>query len=391
MSEPVPVTEVAPPLANFKALATGPKGSLHTALGVDHGVPLPEDLLAHAAEHHEDSAIRTRAQMVLEIKRWRASKNKYLEKVAETLEKVALNSFTAREMAKRVGVIVDSNSNWKYALRNLRDGMGEPLQGRERREALNRLAGGRDLLREHQQMAAAQRKVRDVDEVQQVNIGNKVLVPPTVIRGKAHLTNASESTDALNTINLRDFEAKIIPHLTKGNLNRLSLSHVHPFIHASQPKVRQLVTQMPASDLADRFAKPNLTALAAPSGGDAQSSAFRHMSKTDRARALSGNRNMVGMDEGLRTQDLKLHVDSRNAYYDELSNLTNTQKAARSTPSDGDKGVFINSYPGVVNVIHSPSTGVVGLHKVVVKDGFAFKNPVSSRSVYLDLQANTTA
>lgn len=124
MSEPVPVVQVAPPLANFKALAAGPKGSLHTALGVDHGVPLPEDLLAHAAEHHEDPAIRTRAQMVLEIKRWRASKNKYLEKVAETLEKVALNAFTAREMAKRVGVIVDPNSNWKYALRNLRDGYG---------------------------------------------------------------------------------------------------------------------------------------------------------------------------------------------------------------------------------------------------------------------------
>lgn len=69
---------------NFKALAAGPKGSLHTALGVDPSQHLPEDLLAHAAEHHEDPAIRTRAQMVLEIKRWRASKNKYLEKVAET-------------------------------------------------------------------------------------------------------------------------------------------------------------------------------------------------------------------------------------------------------------------------------------------------------------------
>ena len=67
--------------------------------------------------------------------------NKYLEKIA-SFEKQALNAQAAREMAKKVGVIADPESNWKYALRNLRDGRGNPLEGQPRREALTRLAGG---------------------------------------------------------------------------------------------------------------------------------------------------------------------------------------------------------------------------------------------------------
>lgn len=55
--------------------------------------------------------------------------NQYLEKVASLL-KEALNAQKARQMAEQVGVIPDPESAWKYALRNLRDGRGDPLQGR---------------------------------------------------------------------------------------------------------------------------------------------------------------------------------------------------------------------------------------------------------------------
>lgn len=54
--------------------------------------------------------------------------NKYLEKIAG-FTKEALNAFKAREMAKKVGVIADPSSAWKWGLRQLRDGRGAPLQG----------------------------------------------------------------------------------------------------------------------------------------------------------------------------------------------------------------------------------------------------------------------
>ena len=54
--------------------------------------------------------------------------NIYLEKIA-SLTKEALNAYKARALAKKVGVIPDTDSAWKYALRNLRDSKGEPLTG----------------------------------------------------------------------------------------------------------------------------------------------------------------------------------------------------------------------------------------------------------------------
>ena len=46
------------------------------------------------------------------------------------LEKIALNIGAARTMAKSVGVVPDHTSAWKYALRKLRDGKGNPLKGK---------------------------------------------------------------------------------------------------------------------------------------------------------------------------------------------------------------------------------------------------------------------
>ena len=46
------------------------------------------------------------------------------------LIKVALNAQKAREMAKRVGIIPDHLSQWKWGLRHLRDNRGEALTGK---------------------------------------------------------------------------------------------------------------------------------------------------------------------------------------------------------------------------------------------------------------------
>lgn len=47
------------------------------------------------------------------------------------LEKIALNAFKARGMAKEVGIIPDPDSAWRFALRRLRDSQGKPLQGKQ--------------------------------------------------------------------------------------------------------------------------------------------------------------------------------------------------------------------------------------------------------------------
>jgi uncharacterized protein YheU (UPF0270 family) len=51
----------------------------------------------------------------------------------EGLVKIALNAQKAREMAEQAGLV--PAGNWKWALRNLRDGQGDLLQGRELAEA----------------------------------------------------------------------------------------------------------------------------------------------------------------------------------------------------------------------------------------------------------------
>lgn len=408
MSEPV--TEqaaVAPPLANFKALAAGPKGSLHTALGVDQGVPLPEDLLAHAAEHHEDPAIRTRAQMVLEIKRWRAYKvansgNPYLEKAAENLEKQALNALKARQMAKEVGVIADHESNWKYALRNLRDGRGAPLQGQPKREALNRLAGGRDIVREHQQMSAAQRKARDVDEVQQVNSKGKTLVPRTTLFGTGHMSPASMSVDPMMGKNHQEFAGQVMSMHATGNPAQLSMSHVHPNLgNPSAPKTIQygrdinsqkdlLVEhgQDPRSvedDFTHRFGRSDTPhRLAGASGGYGPQQAMRHMDKPQRARLVAGDPSIPKMEQGAAAGDYEMYSSAMSEFQENTKKLKYHQQGGRMGGMTGDQAAFGQVYNNQVNPIHAPSANTVGLHKITT-GGPSGNIAIGRRSVYLDM------
>lgn len=403
-------TVPAPPLANFKALAAGPKGSLHTALGVDQGVPLPEDLLAHAAEHHEDPAIRTRAQMVLEIKRWRDYKvtnsgNPYLEKAAENLEKQALNALKARQMAKEVGVIADHESNWKYALRNLRDGRGAPLQGQPRREALNRLAGGRDIIREHQQMAAAQRKVRDVDEIQQANSKGKVLLPPTAMFGMGHLHPAAMAEDSLMGKNVERMSEALLPVHAPNNPAALSLSHVHPTIgKPSSPKIIQYGREINGhkelmvehgqdaraveDDFTHRFSRSDTPhRLAGASGGYGPQQAMRYMDKPQRVRLVAGDpatAKIVEQAAVAATGDYEGYLSAMSEFRENTKKLKYHQQGVRMGGMNGDQASFSQVYNNQVNPIHAPSVHAIGLHKVTT-GGPGAGVPIGRRSVYLDM------
>lgn len=72
------------------------------------------------------------------------------------LEKVALNAQKARAMAKEVGVIADPRSQWKWALRNLRDDQGNALQGKALADAKGKLGSADN--NAWQQIKAKQRK-----------------------------------------------------------------------------------------------------------------------------------------------------------------------------------------------------------------------------------------
>lgn len=110
--------------------------------------------------------------------------NRYLEKVAE-LEKEALNALKARAMAHEAGVVVDPDTQWKWALRQFRGKRGELVQGRERSQVLDRLMGnpsaGNNNFR--QAIQSEQRKLHPTDEVQlHRRLDNVVSRPRTVSR-----------------------------------------------------------------------------------------------------------------------------------------------------------------------------------------------------------------
>lgn len=338
--------------------------------------------------------------------------NKYLEKIAsEGLVKQALNAQKAREMAKKVGVIADPDSNWKYALRNLRDGRGNPLEGQARREAINRLAGGRDVHREFQQMSGAQRKLRDVDEMQKVTIpGQREPLVNMPIRGSGHSSEANKVQDTLYDSaqnDMMEFGGKIMPHYTPGNTKGLSLAHVHPDIPMGSPLLLS-ANRAKMSEKADlsRYGrdpraveedlslrvgtnKPNRGVI--PSGGFEQKHAFRHMGKDERRRVFSGDPTLTKIIDASNQNDyVGINTLASKFRDDTFTNeFTHAQRAARMSPMQGDMAAFSSAYLGKVNPIYSPSTGAVGLHKTT---GSAPGSPIigGHRSIYLDMSPRKT-
>jgi hypothetical protein len=65
------------------------------------------------------------------VQYWREQRG-HMEKLAselEYLDKTALDALKARAMAKSVGLVPHPGSQWKWGLRNMRDGQGNPLAG----------------------------------------------------------------------------------------------------------------------------------------------------------------------------------------------------------------------------------------------------------------------
>ena len=81
------------------------------------------------------------------------------------LVKIALNAQKARKMAESVGIIPDGA--WKYALRNVRDGKGEVLQGEALNAAKEKIGdiqpGALKQILEHQERARLKAGIRDVE------------------------------------------------------------------------------------------------------------------------------------------------------------------------------------------------------------------------------------
>lgn len=132
------------------------------------------------------------------------------------LEKVALNATKARALAHEAGVVVDHKTQWKWALRQLRDSRGEVKVGKERAEALSRLlgkpaAGPNNFL---QAVRSEQRKLRDVDEVQ--------LHRPRNIR-----EYEASNTAALGANSTQDTFHRY-QELPNPRLNTLRDTHTHP-------------------------------------------------------------------------------------------------------------------------------------------------------------------
>lgn len=319
--------------------------------------------------------------------------NKFLEKIA-SFEKQALNAQAAREMAKKVGVIADPDSNWKYALRNLRDGRGNPLEGQPRREALTRLAGGRDIVREHQQMAAAQRKLRDVDEVQTFSARGKEVVPKIGIFGNGHVSLTTRSLDPLADANWHIPMQVITPHITVGNTNKLAVSHVHPittkgpFVRAGLRDAENQRTldiamnkdpRVSVDDLTHRFGRTDTPhRLAAPSGSSAAQQAMRHMSKPERVVANGAHTPSFNPDDSQDVFNYYLKDAKR------VRNQTYQQKGSTIPTKDADQMAFSKLFANQVNPIHAPTVHAVGLHKTTT-GGPLGDIPIGRRSVYLDM------
>jgi hypothetical protein len=322
--------------------------------------------------------------------------NIYLEKIAE-MQKVALNAQKAREMAKAVGVIPDPSSNWKYALRNLRDGQGLPLQGQAKREAITRLAG-RDIHRESQQMASLQRKGRDVDEVQSIRSSDGTRYEHGLIPAVGHFTPAGMATDPLQedyVLKALKMQWGLAPVLNMTNRNGISGAHTHP-LTAKRPILALLARGEKETyqglrdnvigdfkgvgDVTRRFDSPTRISGAMPSGESDLQDTFRQMSKVQRVRDFGNNPHLIKHRKGAWSRDHEMTSEGMSDYMSSLGGKSYNNRVLM--PTGGDHAAFDMAYPNAVNPIYNLGDRVVGLHKTTVNQAGV---PIGKRSVYLDL------
>lgn len=319
------------------------------------------------------------------------TENKYLEKIALRREK-------AEAMARAARVITDPSSNWKYALRQFRDGRGDVVTGAEWKRVADKLAGGVDVRREHQQLSAVQRTLRDVDEAQEVFHNSRSITGKVGLPGVGHLTPQSAATDIVDSSpQLGQFSKAILEKYRPG-VQGLSNAHVHPgpasattpALLASSREMRQEESVLRGTDklsvindLDHRFFSGYPHRLAAPSGEPHQRAAFRHMSPPER-RSISS---MVGtatksMENAYVKGDREAFLEASDVVPEARRRMTMSQAKASAAPTIGDERMFDETYHGSINRIHAPSVHTVGLFKSTKgPEGFT----QGKRSVYLDL------
>lgn len=137
----------------------------------------------------------------------------FYDKVAccvDGIEKTALNAQKAREMAKKVGLIPEGQ--WKWALRKLRDGRGNPLPGKELAKAKEDI--GLIPNNAKQKIDSINRRVSSNKELMGAMEGNKI---KNLLAG-----------DTTSIFVPKDSESKIVGHEF----------HTHP-VDASRGELRQ--------------------------------------------------------------------------------------------------------------------------------------------------------
>lgn len=335
--------------------------------------------------------------------------NKYLEKIAEQgFVKEALNAQKARQLAQEAGVIVDPQSNWKYALRNLRDSWGGLLEGRERREALTRLAGGVDPLRERQKLMSIQRRGRDVDEAQRVtNIkGDQYNM---LVRGSGHMGERDVYAD---TIDLGDriqdierFGNQVIrlrgnAHAFQeniGNKHGARVAHVHPGTNLlSSPRVTSDL-----KDFAEGSLNPTLSDLAlrkatfSPETRQVSPSAFfpsaiasRQMGKAERRRLVADDADFKEISDLVRRPQESFDYEKFTDLVGKIKSKTETlpprQRLMRESPgAQADNTMFSQITNNAVNPIYAGGNHVAGFHKVITDPKTS--TYLGQRSYFLDL------
>lgn len=175
------------------------------------------------------------------------------------LEKVALNAFKARSMAKTVGVIPDHTSAWKYAVRNLRDSRGNALQGKALHEARAKLGdidnnGFRHMQRTSDQWGGTQGKEFSTA------INRKGRIVDDIVEGDAHIVDRAGGAEHHNVHTHPDTYLAMLNrdlgNRFKHNPHRIAepsgASHLRTVFHKETPHMYKEVRNIPDNATAAR-------------------------------------------------------------------------------------------------------------------------------------------
>jgi hypothetical protein len=225
-----------------------------------------------------------------------------MDKVAmykeEIMEKVALNASKARAMAKEVGLIADGN--WKWALRNLRNGKGELLKGKE--------------------LADTKAKLGDLSNnaYQKVKSISRKLPSKTEIGGIINKGNLEDT--AIGELRQGSSPSKI-----KGQISNM---HTHPYNPGENrfgtiSNTLKLIRHGGKKDIEVRNAIKESLKRFAPSGIKDIHNVKRNHLNSDLSGGLSRFKNSSGNNDNIqKLKNLESKVDKANKAYDKAFNIS---------------------------------------------------------------------